>query len=409
MLTAAMVFALASSSWAGARYKVLHNFGSGKDGYYPSGPLLPGGGGLYGGTNAGGTGSCEDYGCGTVFELVPRINGTWREKILYSFPAYRDGAPWGALIWGAPGTLYGTTTGGPDSDNEVFELSPGSGGWDFDALYNDGLGRGSAGPGLLTDGSGDLYGPMGVGQYKYGAIAELSPGSNGWNYTALYSFCSTYCPDGFDPPTPPIWDGKGNMFGTTTAGGIYKAPCWMHTLGCGVIYEMTPNDDGTWTYHVLHRFLESSSTDGQSPYSGLVMDKAGNFYGATWEGGRYYQGTVFKLAYTGGKWKETILYDFPDCGYGCMVEGTLALDKAGNLYGTAAGGGGNCGYACGVVFKLSPQKNGKWRYSVVYNFTAAGGGLQPFYGVIVDKKGHLFGVTSQFGKYGGGTAFEITP
>src|SRR5208337_4810013 len=154
---------------------------------------------------------------------------------------------------------------------------------------------------------------------------------------------------------------------------------------------------------VLHRFLESSSTDGQSPYSGLVMDKAGNFYGATWEGGRYYQGTVFKLAYTGGKWKETILYDFPDCGYGCMVEGTLALDKAGNLYGTAAGGGGNCGYACGVVFKLSPQKNGKWRYSVVYNLTAAGGGLQPFYGVIVDKKGHLFGVTSQFGKYGGGT------
>jgi hypothetical protein len=180
-----------------------------------------------------------------------------------------------------------------------------------------------------------------------------------------------------------------------------------------VIYEMTPNGDGAWTYHVLHRF-GSFKGDGESPYSGLVMDKAGNFYGATWfggshESGGYGQGTVYKLAYTGGKWKETILYDFPDCGYGCRVEGTLGIDSSGNLYGTASGGSGDCGYACGVVFKLSPQKNGKWKYSVLYDFTAESGGLQPFYGVIVDDKGNLFGVTSSFGKYGGGTAFEITP
>ncbi len=61
-----------------------------------------------------------------------------------------------------------------------------------------------------------------------------------------------------------------------------------------------------------------------------------------------------------------------------------------------------------MVFKLSPQKNGKWKYSVVYNLTEKGGGFQPFYGVIVDDKGNLFGVTSQFGKYNFGTAFEIT-
>jgi hypothetical protein len=92
------------------------------------------------------------------------------------------------------------------------------------------------------------------------------------------------------------------------------------------------------------------------------------------------------------------------------VDGTLAVDKSGNLYGTAAGGPGSCdGLTCGVVFKLSRQKNGKWKYSVVYNFTSEGGGAAPFYGVIVDGKGHLFGVTSQFGKYGFGTAFEIIP
>ena len=71
------------------------------------------------------------------------------------------------------------------------------------------------------DDAGNLYGGLGPGQTNfYGAIGELSSSSNGWNYTELYSFCSTFCPDGFNPPTPPIWDGKGNMFGTTIEGGI---------------------------------------------------------------------------------------------------------------------------------------------------------------------------------------------
>jgi hypothetical protein len=345
-----------------------------------------------------------------VYELTPQSNGIWNEVLLHSFAGLSGGAnPWGALVFDGSGNLFGTAPV-TDATVGVFELSPGSDGWAFSALYDK-----SSGPGLLMDNAGNLYGAMGPGQYKYyGAIGELSPGSDGWTYTALYSFCSQFCPDGFSPPTPPIWDGKGNMFGTTIEGGIRQSPCWT-TEGCGVIYEMTPNGDGTWTYNVIHRFA-SLKDDGQSPYSGLVMDGAGNFYGATWFGGShqtggYGNGTVFKLAYTGGQWKETVLYDFPDCGHGCRVEGTLALDKKGNLYGTASGGTDNfCGnYVCGVVFKLSPQKNGKWKYRVLHELTAAGGGLQPFFGVIVDDKGNLFGVTSQFGKYGAGTAFEITP
>lgn len=406
MFVVALVFLLPWSSWGGVKYKVLHNFGTGSDGAIPYGPLTSDGrGGLYGNTISGGTG-CPGYGCGTAYELEAGANGAWKESVLYDFPGGDYAYPWGGLILDGSGNLYGTMQG---YRGGVFQLSPGSDGWAFAPLYTDG-----AGPGLLMDGTGDLYGAMGPGQLQAGAIAELSPGSNGWNYGQIYSFCSgNSCPDGVDPPAPPIWDGKGNMFGTTIEGGIYKSPCSTWTRGCGVIYEMTPNGDGTWSYYVLHRFA-SFKTDGQSPYSGLVMDAAGNFYGATWFGGShqsggYGNGTVFKLAYSGGRWKETVLYDFPDCAYGCRVEGTLARDKAGNLYGTASGGSGNCGYSCGVVFKLSPRKNGKWGYRVVYNFTPKGGGLQPFYGVILDDKGHLFGVTSQFGKYGAGTAFEITP
>ena len=400
-LAAALLFVLgvASHGWGAAKCKVLHSFGSGTDGAMPWGPLVLRGGNLYGVTLGGGT-AHGSYGSGTVYELSPGNNGRWKEKVLYN-SAFAS--PSGGLVVDPSGDIHGTGSVAYDTGG-VFELSPSSGGYSFSILYAGG----DAGPGLLMDRRGNLYGEMGPGQDQEGAIGELSPGSDGWNYTQLYSFCRGYfCPDGCGPPAPPIWDGKGNMFGTTTAGGIFSS-CWIDG-GCGVAFEMTPNGDGTWTYHVLHRFA-SSKSDGQSPYGGLVMDKAGNFYGATWVGGAYKQGTVYKLSNINGKWKETILYDFPNCALGCMVEGTLAMDKSGNLYGTAAGGTDSCyGEACGVVFELSPQKNGRWKYSVVYDLTPETGGFQPFYGVIVDDKGNLFGVTSSGGKYGGGTAFEITP
>jgi uncharacterized repeat protein (TIGR03803 family) len=69
---------------------------------------------------------------------------------------------------------------------------------------------------------------------------------------------------------------------------------------------MTPNQDGTWTYHVLHRFA-SYPTDGQMPGGGLVMDKSGNFYGTTLGAGLLGTGEVFKLSCTGGRWKKTVV------------------------------------------------------------------------------------------------------
>jgi uncharacterized repeat protein (TIGR03803 family) len=174
-----------------------------------------------------------------------------------------------------------------------------------------------------------------------------------------------------------------------------------------VIFEMTPNGDGTWTYHVLHRFA-SYPTDGQTPYGGLVMDASGNFYGTTEFGGSKGNGTVFKLAFTHGHWKKTVVYDFPDWHNGALPNSTLVLDKAGNLYGIGGGGNQGCGpYTCGVVFKLTPQKTGKWKYSAVHKFTGPDGNFP--IGVIVDGKGNIFGTTSNGGTYNAGVAFEITP
>jgi uncharacterized repeat protein (TIGR03803 family) len=395
---------LAPRADAGAKYKVLHNFGASGDGTLPYGPLaFDGEGNLYGVTFTGGTGQCSDYGCGTVFELTHR-SSIWKETVLHSFTAANDGAlPWGAIVFDGRGDPYGTLQGDNGLGGRgVFQLSRGSGGWANTLIYRE-----YSGPGLLIDKLGTLCGAMGPGQYKYyGAMAELSPGSQGWNYTALYSFCSVFCPDGFSPPGPPIWDGKGNMFGTTAEGGVRQSPCWS-TNGCGVAFEMSPNGDGTWSYNVLHRFA-STPADGQSPNGSLAMNASGTFYGTTGRGGEKGNGTVFKLTFKGGQWKETVVYDFPNCSHGCAPWDALVFDKAGNLYGAASGGNTTCGlYYCGVIFKLTPEKNGDWKYSLVHRFHGPDGNFP--LGVILDGKGNIFGVTENGGTYNTGVAFEVTP
>jgi uncharacterized repeat protein (TIGR03803 family) len=399
-LTMALTFTMPASAQA-AKVRVLHNFGSSLDGNVPSGPLfIDDRGNLYG-TTGGGPGQ---YAYGIAFELTPRANGSVHETILHKFASV-DGSPWGAFIADGAGNLYGTTVGGPVSNSEVYELSPGSNGWDFSVLYSQG-----AGPGLLMDGLGNLYGSMGPGNSQLGAIGELSPSSSDWAYTQLYSICDQYsCPGGFDPLAPPIWDSEGNLWGTMFQGGIGRPACSNDTEGCGSIYAMTPNSDGTWTYHVIHRFA-SSPIDGQFPDAGLTLDPAGNFYGDTEGGGTHNLGIIFKFSVAEGKVTGGAIYNFSSCLTGCYPEGTLAIDKAGNLYGMAQGGANSCGgLSCGVVYKLAPQSNGTWKYSVLVNLSETTGGVLPFYGLILDSSGNLYGVTSSFGKYGGGTAFEITP
>ena len=154
------------------KFKVPHNFGSSQDGSHPSGPLLvDSAGSLYGATD-GGPGL---YGYGIAYELTAQRNGSWKETFLHTFDSSEGSPfPWGAFIDDGTGNLYGTTIGGPISPSEAYELSPSTTGWTSSSLYTDG-----AGPGLLMDSGGNLYGFIGPGQFNEGAIGELSPGSGG--------------------------------------------------------------------------------------------------------------------------------------------------------------------------------------------------------------------------------------
>jgi hypothetical protein len=237
-------------------------------------------------------------------------------------------------------------------------------------------------------------------------VQELWQGSDGWNLTLLYQLCSSNnCKHGSRPLVPLSWDAKGNLYGTTYEGGFNYPQCY-----CGVAFQFTPNSDGTWAYHRLHVF-GTFKNDGRYPYGGLTVDASGKVYGtATEGGGPNNRCTVFKLTQTtGGRWKETIIYGFPDACNCAAPGGDLVFDTAGNLYGTA-GSFVQCvgvGYGCGVAFKLTPQKNGAWTYSLIHRFRGPDGDYPN--GLTMDSKGNLYGTTTLGGTYNVGVVFEITP
>src|SRR5579863_7893537 len=119
--------------------KVLHNFGRGKDGALPeAGLIFDAAGNMYGTTFWGGSYLCGyDNGCGTIFRLTPSANGTWTEKVLYSFGS-QGCEPAAALILDAAGNLYGTTAGGGEFGwGAAFELKPQAGGkWTEKVLHS---------------------------------------------------------------------------------------------------------------------------------------------------------------------------------------------------------------------------------------------------------------------------------
>jgi uncharacterized repeat protein (TIGR03803 family) len=319
---------------------VLHSFAyDGTDGTYPTvGLIRDKRGNLYGTTASGGP---NDY--GTVFEVNP--NGT--ETVPYSFcsqPSCADGAhPFDGLLLDKKGNFYGTTyDDGANGYGTVFELGPNG---TEAVLYSfcslEGCADGaSPWADLVMDKNSNLYGTTSEGgKYGGGTVFELSPSGT---EIVLYNFCSqSGCADGEDPTAGLVLDKKGNLYGTTYFGGANRR---------GTVFEISPN--GTET--VLHSFA-NDETDGAYPLAGLLRDKLGNLYGTTQSGGAnghfHAFGTVFKLSPNG---TETVLYSFcsqPGCMDGSDPVAGLVMDKLGNLYGTTLDGGAN---DAGTVFKVTP-------------------------------------------------------
>jgi len=244
------------------------------------------------------------------------------------------------------------------------------------------------------DESGNLFGAT------YSAF-ELIPGSDGWRAAILHNFTGHHG-DGRGPFAGVILDAAGNLYGTTELGGSSKN-C---DAGCGTVYQLRPQSDGTWketTCTALAVPVTVHSPAWEPSFStSMAISTARLIFG-----GPAGYGTVFMLSpQANGYWKETILHSFSQGANGDHVSAGVVMDQAGILYGTTIAGGTQCD--CGVVYKLAPQANGKWTYTVLHRFNG-GDGDGPDANLILDQKGNLYGTAPNGGFNGGGVVFEITP
>jgi len=349
-------------------FKLLYAFKSGTDGEVPyTGLIRDAAGTLYGTTAAGGL-----YGLGTIFQ----VDKAGTETVLYSFTGESDGGipQFSKLILDAGGNLYGTTS---SRYGTVFRLNRDR---SLTVLYTF-SGPDGASPSLaFRDAAGTFYGICGYGgAHNYGVVFKLD--SSG-KEIALYNFWGGA--DGGFPNSGLVRDDAGNFYGTTSTGGT--------GYGYGAVFRLDKNGKEV----VLHRFA-GDLADGKNPYAGLVRDPSGNLYGTTYGSGAYGYGTVFRIDRAG---KETILHNFAGGTDGKHPFSGVILDRAGNLYGTTLYGGT---LKRGIVFKLEASG----RETVLHSFTGLGG-KKPREALILDAAGNLYGTTPVGGAPRHGTVFKLT-
>ena len=363
----------------------------------PFGNAIPGvvrdaAGNLYGTSPAGGItgGVCGQFGCGTVF----KVDTTGTVTAPYKFTGGADGySPHAGLVQDAAGNLYGATAAA------VFKLDPSG---TFRVLHSPG-----SLANLVLDSAGNLYGTTESGGVTAGVCAPSGCGTvfaldKSGTYTVLYSF--TGAPDGAIPVAGVVLDSAGNLYGTTERGGVTAGTC--PSSGCGTVFKL---DAKSFAETVLYSF--TGAPDGKTPKAGVVLDAAGNLYGTTYSGGlldcfepsgsqppsnrSIYCGVVFKVDTTGA---ERVLHSFTGIPDGALPLASLALDPAGNLYGTTTEGGSNGFFGCeilnpsqptgcGAIFKL--DTSGTMR--VVYSFSGSDDGAYPAAGLVLDAAGNLYG------------------
>ena len=392
---------IAASPASAQTMSVIHNFTNQGDGGSPfAGLTVDRAGNFYGVTTSGGGGY------GTVFRLKRSGTG-WVLSTLYNFQASDGGAPTGGVVVGADGSLYGMNTYGgtgcaPLGCGSVYRLRPPASfchafscPWTKTTIYAfqgypDG-GYPEFGS-LIVDAAGNLYGAAsGEGTHLAGTVFKLTPSGGAWTESVLWNF--TGGADGGGPFSNLIFDGAGNLYGTTIAGGNGNN---------GTVFKLSPSGSG-WTQQTLYAF--TGANDGSVPYGGVAMDRLGNLFGGTEQGGSPGNGTAFALTPSGGGLAYNLLQTFS--GY----DGPFAsptIDAAGNVFLTSAFSTIGSGANAGGVYELSPT-NGTWSVRTLYAFSGGTDGNIPAGSVVVAPDGTVYGTTVAGGAFGAGVIFQITP
>jgi uncharacterized repeat protein (TIGR03803 family) len=364
---------------------------------------------------------------GTGISSPPSSLLPTNETILYGFAGPwtggtgADGAyPYEAgLVSDASGNLYGTTySGGTAGLGTVFELVNSSGIYSERLLYSfagppfGGPGADAANPAssLIMDSAGNLYGttPKG-GRSGLGTVFELVNSSGTYTEKVLYSFTGVNGDGAIPYAVALVRDSAGNLYGTTQNGGAVDSSFCTSFGGCGTVFELVNSaaSPGIYTEKVLYSF-SGTSGDAVLPQTGLAVDQAGDFFGTSGAGGALGWGAVYELVNSSGSYEERTVYSFSDGVYADYVATPVIVDMAGNLYGTTPTNLNNTGY--GTVFELvnSTTSPGTYTMRTLYTFTGGSDGGYPFAALTEDAAGNLYGTgTLGAGTNSGGNVFEL--
>lgn len=312
----------------GGGFGILHYFGgSADDGSTVfDGVIQASDGFLYGTTYHGGTNNN-----GTIFKIS--TNGLFY-SVLYRFTNSPDGAnPYGGLVQGLDGALYGTTESGGSGQGTVFKIKTDGGG--YSVLHSFTNFTDATVPfGRLVQGSnGILYGTTySGGPHIVGTVFQID--TNGLNYSVLHGFGGAG--DGFSPECGLLVGKDGWLYGTTVAGG---------NKGFGTVFKL--NTSGS-VYAILRSF--TNTPDGANSYARLAQGNDGFLYGVTSSGGNTNTGAIFRMDANGANY--SVLYRFNGTGDGQVPMAGLFTTGNGVFYGTTLMGGAPIG-GFGTVYRFA--------------------------------------------------------
>jgi uncharacterized repeat protein (TIGR03803 family) len=327
-------------------FTTLHHFAN-SEGSDPYGQLLLGSDGfLYGTTRYGGDPNCPS-GCGTIY----RISTTGDFATLHVMTELEGTTLQGGLIEGPGGLFYGTATMGGDlnchgtgaSCGSVYAFSPQTTNVKVLHKFNFTDGRWPYGR-LVVASNGSLYGTTSSGAAgEAGTVYRIKPSGKG--FTTLVEFANTNA--GCQPKAGLIQADNGSLYGMTEDCGNNNS---------GAVYSVTPRGE----LSTLHRFNpDGYARDGKNPVSELLQAPNGKLYGTTRLGGLPVDdpnrnGTVFSIRPNGTKY--TLLHTFTSSPDGAQPTSGLTLGPDGNLYGVTPVGGGESFPGNGTVYRVTRSK-----------------------------------------------------
>jgi uncharacterized repeat protein (TIGR03803 family) len=329
---------------------------------------------FYGLTSSGG-----GHNAGTIFKYYQSISPGAMDVFDFDTASSANspgGMPFGSLVMGHDGNLYGLTQfGGSQGKGTIFKFNPANNTFTKLVDLTDSTGANPQGSFFLASDSNLYATAYQGGFYDYGTIFRYNIAAN--HVTKLWEFAND--PDGANPVSNFIED-NGLLYATTSGGGLNNYGTLFHYNIANSTYGVDVNFDDV--------------NLGQEPYGTPVLATNGKIYGASYNN----EGSSWGVLYAFNPSASSCLpdYTFPETNnVGGKTYGNLMQAANGLIYGMTTD--------AADIFVFDPNTV---TVANVYIFQSDNDGDLPYGGLIQASDNILYGMTSTGGSNSNGTIFK---